>query len=165
MKGHPFFQKVGTYSQRAGADEEIPPGVLEARRKLGWSHPEEVSPSALGTSSSSSAGLGRSRVSSAHLDLVMATESGEVLKRRRAGGPWIPDAAASTKLTCAWFVKKLSLEIAGSLERRGRAVAQFEDLVYAPATLATKVTLFKLWIQICEKCGLDLYLSPAKVFG
>ena len=130
VKGPQFFQKGGNaYSQRAGADEEIPPaGVLEARRKLVWSNPEEVSPSTLGTSSSSSAELESSGVSSAHLDLVMATESGEVLKRRRAGGPWIPDASSSRPVRGS---SKLGLEIAGSLERRCRAVAQFEDLVYA----------------------------------
>ena len=80
----------------------------------------------------------------------MVTEAGEVLKRRRVGGPWVPDLSVE-RPTCG--SSKLALDIASSFERRKRAVEQFEELVYAPGTLATKDSLFKLWVQISERCG------------
>ena len=81
---------------------------------------------------------------------TMATEAGEVLKRRRAGGPWVPDLSVERPTRGS---SKLALDIASSFERRKRAVEQFEELVYAPGTLATKDSLFKLWVQISERCG------------
>ena len=83
----------------------------------------------------------------------MTTEAGETLKRRRVGGPWIPDPSA---LRPQRGSSMLALDIASSAERRSLALSQFEELVYAPGTIATKDTLFRLWTQICERSGIEV---------
>ena len=137
MKGHRgILLPIGLYGEFLVTDE-IPPAIAAARRAL-WLpdsgvgkpkqmeqlHPERevVKPM-----------LGRQRMISA---------SGEVLKKKRAMGPWEPDASGR-KLTRGSAA--LAIRIAKDPGQQELASKQFESLIYTPSTSKRKESLFSLW--------------------
>ena len=143
--------------------DEVPPGVLAAREELravgaapgearassSWEDPRVPAPS--------TPVPGTPVVRHAE----MSTEAGEDLFQVRANGPWI---ANPEQARLARGSARLAEDIAGSGERVENAVRNFQNLIYAPSTSATKDALFTLWCKINRRQGLEpLPMTPAMV--
>ena len=82
--------------------------------------------------------------------LLIRTEAGEVLKRRRVDSPWVAAGADRTRGSL-----KLALDIDSSNARVQRAMSHFATLTYAQSTCDAKEALFHTWRRICELRGIQ----------
>ena len=144
-------------------NDDIPPGVVRAREKIGWNEDsvELKSMRALPFKPSGLDPLGlphrnvKSLASRMETSpgapvlepLFLRTEAGEVLKRQRVNGPWFPSQTNHGQVRGS---ARLALDIALSPERTELAVNQFEVLIYNSSTVASKESYFNLWTSICQ---------------
>lgn len=148
--------KVLRISIPVPSSDDIPPGVVRARERVGWNEtPVELKPLCL----SPQVVLGRENVNAVAVKsettprnpvlepLFLRTEAGEVLKRQRVNGPWFPLQTNSGQFRGS---ARLALDIASSSERTDLAVNQFEMLIYNSSTVASKESYFNLWTSICH---------------
>ena len=82
--------------------------------------------------------------------LVLRTEAGEVLKRRRVDGPWLPVTSHGNRVR---GTLQLALTIASSTEKTERALRHFDDLCYTKGSLESKNSLFSTWQRIAAARG------------
>ena len=81
---------------------------------------------------------------------TVVTEAGEVRKKARKDAPWIQ---VSNVDRISRGSAELALSIARNDARSQRAIANFETLVYASGTSASKNSMFELWTKICRARG------------
>ena len=81
---------------------------------------------------------------------TVVTEAGEVRKKARKDAPWIQ---VSNVDRLSRGSAELALSIARNDARSQRAIANFETLVYASGTSASKNSMFELWTKICRARG------------
>ena len=169
----------------AAVEPELPPAVAAARAELGLpALARETATSASGAAVSIGSCRGRLdarpsgygggatllsagdeplRTRTPMLDAnSLITASGEVLTRRRQGGPWIPSQDSKRPRRGS---SELALEVASSQDSMDLARRQFKSLIYASSTVCTKESLFGLWEKLCARLNYDsLPVTEASIF-
>ena len=136
---------------------EVPPAVLAARLKLGWSLEEakKISGKTLPNDMCKERPAVRQeeKLTPCLQPLKMVTKAGEVLTKKREMAPWEPQGEA--KKPCRGDAG-MALTIAASESQRKLAKAQFDSLKFAPSSANVKSSLFTLWEKICK----ELHVPP-----